>query len=346
VVARAPDEIRVPQGGLTPFEVTVTAEGPIGCGASPSSPATARFDTIHSLVDAQPPAGAQPGDAFPFYANSELVLLPPLGCGVTWNGDPDPYRFPASIAVASNAPTGTYTLDLIARVSNPSGALFAPLEDREPERVTVVVDPAIRGELPNPLENRSINLLPVRGLVRVRYPGTNLSVQLTGPVQVPPQTGVNSEQGYVTLLSDAVGTGVPQSATLWDGSFKVEYTRVLNPERRGKKGRASAPITELAVRGGPGPCGGGQARAAAARRKGLWARGKGRFRTRGRYGAGTVRGTHWFTTETCDGTLFEVRSGVVTVADLTIRRAFAVGPGGSYLAQPPDPRRGASRGRR
>ena len=343
LVASAPDQIRVPQGGLTSFEVAVTAEGPIGCGVSPSSPATASFDTVHSLVGAQPPAAAQPGDALPFYANSQLVLLPPLGCGVTWNGDPEPYRLFVSLAVASSTQTGAYTLDLAARVSNPSGALFAPLEDSQPETVTVVVDPAIVSKLPNALENRSINLLPVRGLVRVRYPGSKSSVQLTDPIQVPPGTGVNAADGYVTLLSDATGKGVEQATTLWNDTFRVRYTRVLRPEDRGNRGRAKLPITELSVRSRPSGCVGGPARAAAARGKGLWARGKGRFRTRGRYGAGTVRGTQWFTRETCDGTLFDVRSGVVTVADFTVRRSFSVGGGGSYLAQPPDPRRGATR---
>ena len=34
----------------------------------------------------------------------------------------------------------------------------------------------------------------------------------------------------------------------------------------------------------------------------LWGKGKGRFRTRGRYSSGTVRGTNWITTDYCDGT--------------------------------------------
>ena len=35
----------------------------------------------------------------------------------------------------------------------------------------------------------------------------------------------------------------------------------------------------------------------------LWAQGKGRFRTRGRYSAAAVRGTNWLTADRCDGTL-------------------------------------------
>jgi hypothetical protein len=347
LVAAAPDEVRVPRGGLTSIEVQVSAAGVIGCGTNPSSPATARYDTLQSLVDARPAAGALPGDELPFYANNQLVLLPPLGCGVTWNGAPEPYRFRLLVAVASNVPEGAYTFELSADIFNPGGVGFAPLEDLVAEPVRVVVGPRLEGaaDLPPPLEDRSINLLPVEGIVRVRYPGTGVTVDLSDPVQVPPGTGVNAEDGFVKLLSDATGRGDSQEATLWNDAFRVDYTRVLRPEAPGERRRAKAPITELVLRDGPPACGARSARAGAARKgKGLWARGRGRFRTRGRYGAGTVRGTRWFTRETCDGTLFRVKDGVVSVSDLTVRRSFAVGPGESYLVQPPDPRRGASRG--
>ncbi len=48
----------------------------------------------------------------------------------------------------------------------------------------------------------------------------------------------------------------------------------------------------------------------------LWGKGKGRFRTRGRYSSGTVRGTNWITTDYCDGTETRVVNGVVQVYDL------------------------------
>jgi hypothetical protein len=135
---------------------------------------------------------------------------------------------------------------------------------------------------------------------------------------------------------------VPQQMTLWDGSFGVDYTRIVDPQGGAKRRRAKFPITQLSVRGGAGDCGRG-ARASARRRGGrLWGRGKGRFRTKGRYGAGTVRGTHWLTENTCQGTLYRVVRGVVNVLDDTLGRTFAVGPGSSYLVQPPG--RGGSQG--
>jgi hypothetical protein len=42
---------------------------------------------------------------------------------------------------------------------------------------------------------------------------------------------------------------------------------------------------------------------------------KGKFRTRGRYGAATVRGTKWTVTDRCDGTLVNVTRGKVAVRD-------------------------------
>ena len=48
----------------------------------------------------------------------------------------------------------------------------------------------------------------------------------------------------------------------------------------------------------------------------LWGDGRGRFRTRGRYGAATVRGTKWLTLDRCDGTKVRVVRGKVSVRDL------------------------------
>ena len=48
----------------------------------------------------------------------------------------------------------------------------------------------------------------------------------------------------------------------------------------------------------------------------LWGDGRGRFRTKGRYGAATVRGTKWLTADRCDGTLVRVERGKVDVEDL------------------------------
>jgi hypothetical protein len=67
----------------------------------------------------------------------------------------------------------------------------------------------------------------------------------------------------------------------------------------------------------------------------LRANAHGRFRTRGRFSATTVRGTEWDTIERCDGTLTRVHRGVVVVHDLRLGKDVTVRAGASYLARAP-----------
>lgn len=62
---------------------------------------------------------------------------------------------------------------------------------------------------------------------------------------------------------------------------------------------------------------------------------RGRFRTRGRYSAATVRGTGWSVSERCDGTLTHVESGKVAVRDFRRKRTIVLTAGQSYLARAP-----------
>jgi hypothetical protein len=61
----------------------------------------------------------------------------------------------------------------------------------------------------------------------------------------------------------------------------------------------------------------------------------GRFRTRGRFSATTVRGTEWDTIDRCDGTLTRVHRGVVVVHDFRLGKDVTVRAGASYLARAP-----------
>lgn len=68
----------------------------------------------------------------------------------------------------------------------------------------------------------------------------------------------------------------------------------------------------------------------------LWARDNhGRFGTRGRYGAASVRGTAWLTEDRCDGTLTRVSRGTVVVHDFARHRNVVVSAGHGYLARAP-----------
>jgi hypothetical protein len=132
---------------------------------------------------------------------------------------------------------------------------------------------------------------------------------------------VDAAKGTITMTS-ASPTGTLQTANFASGLFKV-----------GQKGKAGD--TALTLMGGNfSVC---KRKTAAAKPKttvvrALWGNGKGRFQTKGRYAAATVRGTIWLTEDRCDGTLIVVKKGVVTVVDSVHHKTVTVTAGHSYLA--------------
>ena len=58
----------------------------------------------------------------------------------------------------------------------------------------------------------------------------------------------------------------------------------------------------------------------------------GKFRTKGRYSAATIRGTIWTIADRCDGTLVHAIKDTVTVDDFVLHKTIALHPGHSYLA--------------
>ena len=66
----------------------------------------------------------------------------------------------------------------------------------------------------------------------------------------------------------------------------------------------------------------------------LWAKGKGRFRTKAKYSSASVRGTYWLMEDRCDGSLTQVKEGVVSVYDMVKKKTINVRAGHSYLAVP------------
>jgi hypothetical protein len=58
----------------------------------------------------------------------------------------------------------------------------------------------------------------------------------------------------------------------------------------------------------------------------------GKFRTKGRYSAATIRGTIWTIADRCDGTLVHAIKDTVSVDDLVLHKTITLHPGHSYLA--------------
>jgi hypothetical protein len=172
---------------------------------------------------------------------------------------------------------------------------------------------------PPPVVGRSVEVAVVRGVVLVRRRGQRQFVRLRGDALIPTGSEIDTRRGSVRLTS-AAGGAATETAEFFSGRFVVRQ----RPARR--------PVTEL-VLSEPLTCPRGTRARAAARRRGLWGRGRGRFVTRGRHAAATVRGTTWLTRDTCTTTTVSVREGSVSVRDFVRRRTVLVRAGRSYTAR-------------
>lgn len=182
----------------------------------------------------------------------------------------------------------------------------------------------VYGKIPDPRFGKTVNLTPVAGSIRVKPPHGKFFRRLYSGIQVKVGTIVDASAGNVSLTSAKDRVGTTQTAIFRSGQF-----RVLQP----KKGK---PITVLRLTE-PLKCKVARGKASISRRRSrsLWGSGRGNFRSEGNNGSATVRGTIWLTKDTCAGTLFKVKRGVVKVDDFTNHRTVTVKAGQSYLAPAP-----------
>jgi hypothetical protein len=158
-----------------------------------------------------------------------------------------------------------------------------------------------------------------------------------GPV--PYNSTIDVTGGTLTLAAGGVGSVI----TFGDGSDTAVFklNKVVNKitTGKGKKKKTIKQTTaELALQGGNfGACSAfrafGSAVPAGKNVRSLWASGKGRFRTKGKYSSASIRGTKWQTTDRCDGTLTTVAEGAVTVHDNKLNKNVTVSAPNSYLAK-------------
>ena len=195
--------------------------------------------------------------------------------------------------------------------------------------------------VPGPVLGETVSASVVRGTVLVATPSAAARasqkgldfVPLTADRQIPVGSFLNTERGTVQLVS-ATGSGSKTQS----GQFNAGLFQVLQSRKRSAKG-----LTELRLKGSSfnrcrarGGAAAGEANTAQLSRRTirrLRANAKGRFRTRGRHSAATVRGTVWITADRCDGTLTTVKRGRVAVRDLRRKRTVVVKAGKSYLAK-------------
>ena len=191
-----------------------------------------------------------------------------------------------------------------------------------------------------PIPGETFNAEPANGEVLVRRPADGALIPLETGASLPVGTRLDTRDGSVVVeTAPAAGVAANQFAAFGGATFRVSQPRdggkvvtldmmhgdfescVSEPARRFRKGRARAA---------------GKRRTTSARRsvRELWGSGKGRFRTRGRHAAATVRGTEWSIEDRCDATVVRVRSGVVDVEDFLSGRTVAVRAGESHVTAP------------
>jgi phosphodiesterase/alkaline phosphatase D-like protein len=208
-------------------------------------------------------------------------------------------------------------------------------------------------ELSPPVLGKTVNVVPVSGLVYVKLPpGAQLGlagslaysgfaslhkgigfIPLTEARQIPVGSILETTHGVVgvTTATTSSANGKLQSGDFGAGIFKL------------LQGRRQKGLTELNIidnRSARQACFtlGKQARVAASHPSSktlgrLNASAHGRFTTRGQDSAATVRGTEWSVANQCDGTLTHVKRGVVSVRDFRRRKTITLFTGESYLAR-------------
>jgi hypothetical protein len=182
----------------------------------------------------------------------------------------------------------------------------------------------------------------VAGTVGLRKGGH--FVQLTEPRVIPIGSTLDTTKGTIRLIT---ATAVPHKTQ--DGTFSRGLFSISQARKGPNKGLATLSLIEGLFPGAPSyaSCKATKAAdtspiaSAALSSKvlqSLHASAHGKFRTRGRYSAATVRGTVWTMSDRCDGTLTVVHRGTVAVRDFVRHVMVLVHAGHRYLAIAPSAR--------
>jgi Tol biopolymer transport system component len=258
--------------------------------------------------------GGQNGDVFVVNADGtgtkQLTNTPGADLGASWSPDGKQILF----ATDRDGQLELYTMDAdgsnVARLtSDPggnAGADWGPVP------------------LPLPKIGETVNVTAVSGTVLVKTRGSSKFTDLAQARQIKVGAQLDTTRGVVHMAT-AAGKGKTQSGDFGRGVFEVAQSK------------SAKGLTDLKLKGGKfGSCKGSGSKANAAKKKtirSLFSKAKGKFRTKGRYSAATVRGTSWLVTDRCDGTLTSVKSGTVSVFDFKRHRTVKVKAGKSYLAR-------------
>jgi hypothetical protein len=181
--------------------------------------------------------------------------------------------------------------------------------------LAVAVEPAL-GAAPKPRLGKTVVVKPAGGTVTVKPRGGKLAT-LRYATAIPVGSTVNTTKGTVLLVTAGKGK-VTYSGTFSQGAFVVTQ-------------RKKDALTDLTLTGGDfSTCRTGNPQkplvtGARSRKRRLFGRARGRFRTRGRNSSATVKGTEWTMEDRCDGTLTFDKEGKVATANRDLK--YTLEPG-------------------
>ena len=195
-----------------------------------------------------------------------------------------------------------------------------------------------------PVAGETFNAAPDPGAeVLVRRPADGQLIPLEQGASLPVGTHVDARAGGVDLqTAPAEGVDRPtQDMHFEGGMFRVGQSKkgekivdidLLHGEFKEACGPLSKAERRAIRRRGAVARAAGTGRNRVLRR--LWGKGKGRFRTRGRHAAATVRGTSWSIADRCDETSVRVHEGVVDVENLLTGATVTLTAGERYAVRP------------
>jgi hypothetical protein len=247
---------------------------------------------------------------------------------------------PVSASVTGLVPNALYHVRLVA--SNGDGTTVGP---------DVTFTTQKKPPPGSPTLGKTFNISPVSGLVRIEVNG--VFIPLTQVEQIPNGALIDARHASLSLTitvpassggaRDAAVTASKHRPKLKTqaGTFGGAIFRITQVSRGVSKGLATLALVEGAFPGAPtyATCKRhktGDASAASLSSftlQLLRSSAHGRFRTRGRYSAATVRGTKWTIADRCDGTLTHDITDSVVVNDFVSHKTIVLHAGRSYLAK-------------
>ncbi|MGZ4215907.1 MAG: hypothetical protein ACXVHB_17025 [Solirubrobacteraceae bacterium] len=187
-----------------------------------------------------------------------------------------------------------------------------------------------------PRLGRTVIIAPVSGKVRIGPRHARSFVALKGRRLIDVGATVDASHGTVRLVTARNATGAGQSGVFDGGAFVVTQDRsglvdllLAGGRRADRVCRAAGGRDHQSARTAGGRDQGAAAAVSPTVLRLLHSRAHGRFRTRGKYAAATVRGTQWTTMDRCDGTGIADHAGRVMSQTRNAPLQFELAPGQS-----------------